>query len=143
MLVSRLLSKLSILILFISFASARELSVYSYKKKANIPFKSLLSKELNNFLLIDENCPVCESLLQDEQIKTQKDLIFVVATEPSFSWLARLKRQGIDKVIYNIKSLRVRDPQKTPQILQFDEKGNQQLQLYGKSKIINFIQSKK
>lgn len=129
-----------ILHLFAIFAYASEKMIYSYEQKMNVSFLKAL-KSSNIFLLVDENCSVCEQLLKDKHIREHKKLAFALINEPSFSWIAKIKRQNLKKMIFNIKNLRIDDTHRTPQILKFDLKGNKKLQIYGRSKIIKFFES--
>ncbi|MGB0455068.1 MAG: hypothetical protein ACPGJV_15265 [Bacteriovoracaceae bacterium] len=120
-------------------AYSKEKRIYSYALKANVQFPKVLNEVSTTFILIDENCSLCKALILDKRIKNKKGIALAVVTNPSFSWLAKLKRQGIGNMLYNIKPLGIDVSAGTPQIIQFNLKGQKTLQLYGKSKIIQHV----
>ncbi len=131
----------SIFIILVSFTCIHNgicSQVYSYDKKLNIDISDLKQDEHIEFLLIDEFCSVCETLIKSEIIKNKNPNLATLST-PSFKWLAKLKRHNPKYSVYNIKGLLKKLEKKTPQFIVLNEQGKIVEALYGKTKIITLF----
>jgi hypothetical protein len=119
----------------LAFANT-EKQIYSYQEKSNLSFQKVLQDEGTRFLVIDENCSVCKLLLTKYKLHQRENLVLALISEPSFTWLAKLKRQGVKNVLYNINSLGLDFTEGTPQLVEFTSEGEFKNKVYGKSKIL-------
>lgn len=110
--------------------------IYSYEERRNVDFKEILKGENHFLLLVDENCSVCESLLMNDLFRLEKNIIVGVLKEPHFRWKARMRRRGIKKKIYDVKSLGLDHHLGFPQLYTFNKNGKLESQVYGKSQIL-------
>ena len=112
------------------FTFAAEVHVYDYNLKRNVRFSGLLTRT-SRVLVIKEDCSACESLLKKIPTKKRNGLIFGILEEPSFKWIAKLKKVYPTLTLHNIDSLELNIENISPALLIFGPTGKLKETAYG------------
>lgn len=112
------------------------LDLYSYTHKKNISLTEVNSKGDFIVLYVDENCSICKSVL-----KTHNNPLLYVGLnkEPSFKWVASLRRSGIDNTFVNLDKFVGKDL-KSPQLYKFNKGGGLEYKVYGRTKVLEKLE---
>ena len=124
------------------YAKGAQKQVFSYDEKKIVKLTEVAKEKKNYIILIDENCSACEALIARFKPFINSSVILGVINEPSFKWRAKLKRQGFENMVYNIKTLDFDYKEGTPQLYIVDENGSLISRTYGKSNISTIFKSK-